>query len=161
MPFLNSDNIIDIGFGGDKIVSHAIGSDLPRPYTNLGSDRNDIPGDIRNGLPIDDNTFDIVYSSHLIEDFHDTASILNEMIRILKDNGRLILMFPDEARYRSCTPKKYINLAHVHDNMGMAFMKNKMSELEKRFGHTVKYIYERDDPNDKYNVILICDIKKK
>ena len=79
LEYLNSDNIIDIGFGGSKIVPHAKGCDLPNPYTDFCEDTNDIPADIAKGLPIEDNSFDIVFSSHLIEDFVDTSLILNDL----------------------------------------------------------------------------------
>ena len=77
LKYLNSNNIIDIGFGGSKIMPYAVGSDLPKPYTKVGEDINDVPADITKGLPIEDGKFDIVYSSHLIEDFVDTTSVLN------------------------------------------------------------------------------------
>lgn len=162
LNYLNSNNIIDIGFGGSKVVPHAVGSDLPKPYTRVGEDTNDIPADITKGLPIEDGRFDIVFSSHLIEDFVDTAPILNEMVRILKDNGRLILFFPDEQRYRDYNKDQphVWNKAHKHLDMGLEFMKNKLSELTSRFGHHVEYIYTRDEPSDGYNVIIVCDIKK-
>ena len=41
LNYLNSNNIIDIGFGGSKVVPHAVGSDLPKPYTRVGEDTND------------------------------------------------------------------------------------------------------------------------
>tara|TARA_R110000824_G_scaffold369554_1_gene559035 strand:- start:34 stop:630 length:597 start_codon:yes stop_codon:yes gene_type:complete len=160
--YINSDNIIDLGFGGDKVTSNAVSSDLPSPLSHTGDDNNDIPADITKGLPIESNRFDVVYSSHLIEDFIDTASILNEMIRILKDGGRLILMFPDEQRYRKNTPSGR-NGHHKHLNMGLAFMKSRMREVSQRFGHRITTVYERDNPEDfeGYNVILICDIEKE
>ena len=103
-----------------------------------------------------------MFSSHLIEDFVDTAPILNEMVRILKDDGRLILFFPDEQRYRDYNKDQphVWNKAHKHLGMGLEFMKNKLSELTSRFGHHVEYIYTRDEPSDGYNVIIVCDIKK-
>jgi SAM-dependent methyltransferase len=160
LEYLNSDNIIDIGFGGSKVVPHAKGCDLPRPYTKVGEETNDIPADITKGLPISDNSFDIVFSSHLIEDFPDTARILNEMIRILTNNGRLILFFPDEQRYRKLERPQFWNKAHKHLDMGFKFMQNKLKEVEERFGHTIKYVYTRDEPSDGYNVIIVCEVLK-
>ena len=162
LEYLNSDNIIDIGFGGSKIVPHAKGCDLPKPYTKVGEDTNDIPADITKGLPIGDNSFDIVFSSHLIEDFEDTSLILNEMIRVLKNNGRLILFFPDEQRYRERNKDRpeIWNKAHKHLDMSFKFMEDRLKEVEERFGHEVKYVYTRDEPSDGYNVIIVCDIVK-
>ena len=42
----------------------------------------DMVCDITVGLPCPDNSFDVVYSSHLIEDFIDTQKILKEFIRV-------------------------------------------------------------------------------
>ncbi|TAG12159.1 MAG: hypothetical protein EAZ41_04945 [Sphingobacteriia bacterium] len=73
----------DIGFGGDKISKvNCVGIDLPQPYTTTGKDGVDIGCDvIREEIPVADNTFDYVYTSHLIEDFTDTKDALRKFIR--------------------------------------------------------------------------------
>jgi predicted SAM-dependent methyltransferase len=52
-----------------------------------------------------DNIFDYVYSSHLLEDFENTEEVLIEWVRILKKDGYLILNLPDQKRYIECCNK--------------------------------------------------------
>ena len=116
----------DIGFGGDKIkIDNCDGIDFPSPYTNVGKDKVDIPCDvINNEIPVLDNTYDYVYTSHLIEDFVDTKNGLEKFIRILKDGGNLILVFPDQIKYENICKKNgsYLNPYHIYKEMGYEFM---------------------------------------
>ena len=90
----------DIGFGGDKVKLEDCDSiDFPSPYTKVGKAKVDIPCDvINNEIPVPDNTYDYVYTSHLIEDFVDTKNGLEKFIRILKNSGNLVLVFPDQLK---------------------------------------------------------------
>jgi len=142
---------IDIGFGGDKVDKSFDGCDLPKGYAVTGNDKNDIPADITKGLPIADETYDTVYSSHLIEDFQDTRIILVEMLRILKPGGNLILVFPDEQKYKThCinTNQPY-NHHHKHADMCMDFM----AILFFNFDNWDALIYEELAP---YNCIIMA-----
>jgi predicted SAM-dependent methyltransferase len=57
--------------------------------------------DLREPLPIEDESFDWVYSSHLIEHVHLEKAIemLREVRRLLKPGGHLRLSTPDLRRY--------------------------------------------------------------
>lgn len=90
---------LDLGCGGDKITPHSIGFDLPQPYFQAGNDVIEMKGDAR-FLPFNDNVLDYIFSSHLLEDFTDTAGLLKEWLRVIKPNGYLVLYLPDELRYR-------------------------------------------------------------
>jgi ubiquinone/menaquinone biosynthesis C-methylase UbiE len=46
-------------------------------------------------LPFEDNFFDIVFSKSVMEHLYRADHYLNEMHRVLKCGGRLILMVPD------------------------------------------------------------------
>lgn len=45
-------------------------------------------------LPFDDNTFDVVYCSHVLEHVKDEAQSLKEMKRVLKPGGVLVIGMP-------------------------------------------------------------------
>lgn len=109
----------DVGFGGDKIKPDAVGIDLPTPYTAVGSDTVDIGCDVTDGIPVEDKTYDYVYTSHLIEDIPYRRMFLSELSRITKDGGIIILVFPDEKRYREHCKKtgQPRNGAHVYDDL--------------------------------------------
>lgn len=53
--------------------------------------------DIRKGLPFEESSFDVVYSSHVLEHFsiQDGLSLLNEIYRVLKPNGIVRIVVPD------------------------------------------------------------------
>jgi ubiquinone/menaquinone biosynthesis C-methylase UbiE len=150
----------DIGFGGDKIKKeNCLGIDYTRPYANTGDDKVDIACDLlKQKIPVADDYFDYVYSSHLIEDFEDTASILQEFVRIVKQEGKLILVFPDQARYEHFCKEtnQLINSHHVHKDMGLNFMKNKFQQLENV---RISFLYE-SDCEIEYNVIVVVKVDK-
>lgn len=51
-------------------------------------------------LPLEDASFDVVWSSEVIEHVADTARWLSEVRRVLAPGGRLLLTTPDHSRLR-------------------------------------------------------------
>jgi len=149
----------DIGFGGDKISKVGCdGIDYAKPYTKTGTDKVDIACDLfTQPVPVKDSFYDYVYSSHLIEDFEDTSKILSEFIRILKNGGNLILVFPDQPEYsRHCiTTGQPLNTYHVHDDMGLNYMYAILDKMNIKY----KILFESNCEID-YNVIMVLRITK-
>ncbi|WP_026769772.1 methyltransferase domain-containing protein [Asinibacterium sp. OR53] len=150
----------DIGFGGDKIKKiDCDGIDYAKPYTHTGEDKVDIPCDVINSeIPVPDNTYDYVYSSHLIEDFTDTKDALRKFIRILKSGGNLVLAFPDQPKYERYCRKMGItaNPYHIHANMGYDTMMHHLQELQ---GISFEVLFSSNCEID-YNVVLALKITK-
>ena len=150
----------DVGFGGDKVKkTDCDGIDFPQPYAFAGKDAVDIPCDVINGdIPVADNTYDYVYTSHLIEDFADTSDALKKFIRILKNEGNLILVFPDQPAYEKyCKAiKQPMNPYHVHADMGYAYMKKRLDEIS---GIRYEELFSNDCEID-YNVVMVLKIYK-
>jgi ubiquinone/menaquinone biosynthesis C-methylase UbiE len=150
----------DIGFGGDKVMKvNCDGIDYPQPYAFAGKDKVDIACDVIKGdIPVADNTYDYVYSSHLIEDFADTADALKKFIRILRPGGNLILVFPDQPQYEMYC--KEINLPmnpyHVHADMGYDYMKRQLDALP---GIQYKELFKSNCAID-YNVVMVLQVSK-
>jgi len=48
-------------------------------------------------FPIKDNEYDEVLCSHVLEDFPDPTPVMDDMIRILKPGGKLIIKVPNET----------------------------------------------------------------
>lgn len=119
-----SGNGLDIGYGGDPIVPHAICMDLPTPYARYAKHPQHLHGDARDLHWFKDQTLDFVYSSHVLEDFEDTAAVLDEWLRIIKPGGNLVLYLPDEQTYREHCRKqgKPPNAHHIHDDFGPAYI---------------------------------------
>lgn len=150
----------DIGFGGDKIMKQDCdGIDFPQPYTYTGKDKVDIGCDvINNEIPVPDNTYDYVYTSHLIEDFTDTGDALRKFIRILKNDGHLILVFPDQPKYEIYCRQMGVpvNPYHVHAEMGYDYM---LQQLQKISGISFKSLFTSNCELD-YNVVMVLKISK-
>jgi ubiquinone/menaquinone biosynthesis C-methylase UbiE len=150
----------DIGFGGDKIKKeHCAGIDFAQPYAHTGKEKVDVECDvIKDEIPVPNNTYDFVYTSHLIEDFEDTAKGLRKFIRILKPGGNLILVFPDQPKYEQTCARtgQPLNMYHVHKDMGEAFMLRVLNGLP---GIQYDLLYSSNCEID-YNVILVLKINK-
>lgn len=116
---------IDIGFGGDPILPTAICIDLPERYARYKEFPQHLHGDAKHLKWFHDNCLDYVYSSHVLEDFEDTAAVLKEWLRVLKPGRNLILFLPDEQAYRKFCHRqgKPPNAHHIHDNFSLDYMK--------------------------------------
>lgn len=53
-----------------------------------------IEGDVNN-IPLHDDTFDVVFSTGLLEHFSDPGKVVKEMTRVLKPGGLLIIQIPN------------------------------------------------------------------
>ena len=50
---------------------------------------------LEDGIPFDDNFFDVVYSKSVVEHFYYPEKIISEILRVLKPNGKAITLTPD------------------------------------------------------------------
>jgi predicted SAM-dependent methyltransferase len=144
---------VDIGFGGEPIVEHAIRIDLPEPYAKVGNQPVQLGGDAANLHWFRDRVLDFVYSSHLLEDFSDTEAILCEWLRVIKPGGKLILYCPDEQRFREHCEKtgQPYNLHHRIKNFSFAYVK----ELLERLGEN-DFVHENPHVDDySWELVLI------
>jgi ubiquinone/menaquinone biosynthesis C-methylase UbiE len=105
-PLLNDgDNVLEVGCGPGVLLQtvaqapdvHVTGFDLSedrleeanRNFVNLPN-ATTVQGDAHH-LPFDDGTFDFVYSRFLVEYLSDKQRAINEMARVLRPGGRLLL----------------------------------------------------------------------
>ncbi len=131
---------VDLGFGGDPIVPHAIGVDLPQPYAHVGARPVQLGGDATRLIWFADGVLDFVYSSHLLEDFVAVGPVLAEWLRVLKPGGRLILFCPDEQVFRRhcATTGQPYNDHHVHADFSLEFVKREFAAI----GQPYRVIHE-------------------
>lgn len=147
---------LDLGFGGSAINNTAICVDQINPYTRVGNDPKHLTGDARNLYWFKANVLSYVYSSHLLEDFppNETLQVVNEWLRVVKQNGRLILLLPDEPvfRHHCQTTGQSYNMAHQNHELTLEWFKqNIVSQLN------VEIEYEQD----KINVYSFAIVMKK
>jgi SAM-dependent methyltransferase len=80
---------LDVGSGGTKQKETSAGVDM---YAAPGVD---VLADLRQGLPFADAAVDRVYAVHVLEHVIDLVPLMNELHRILADDGVLHVMSPD------------------------------------------------------------------
>lgn len=111
---------------------------------------NDIPIDITKKLPFNDNSFDLIYSSHLIEHvyFNDFKKFLKESYRILKKGGKNIISTPSLEKiakilYLDLKEEKEIMIQRHKKYMPADEFLNSIhlnNMIHINFGH--KYLYD-------------------
>lgn len=74
-------------------------------------------------IPFADNTFDVVYSSHAIEHFTSVEHGIAEMGRVLKPDGRAVLMIPTGTMAAVRMPALW--LFYSHRNIGKFLIRNR------------------------------------
>jgi ubiquinone/menaquinone biosynthesis C-methylase UbiE len=105
------DRVLDLGCGSGeftarlaRIVRSAVGVDVAEGALSRARARHPevefrlVPVD--GPLPLDDNSFDLVWASEVIEHVADTASWLSEVRRVLAPGGRLLMTTPSHGRLR-------------------------------------------------------------
>lgn len=65
-------------------------------------------------LPLVEGTFDLVVSFHVIEHLRDTGSYLDELARVSKADGRIVLVTPNRA-FRVAVGERPWNRFHVQE----------------------------------------------
>ena len=138
LPFCSGYGV-DLGFGGDPVSPQAIRVDSPRPYADTGAHSVQLGGDATKLHWFRDGVLDYIYSSHLLEDFPDTETVLREWLRVLKPGGNLIIFCPDEQIYREHCQRtgQMYNENHKHADFSLQKIK---ATLQKIGG--VKFIHE-------------------
>ncbi len=103
------DCALDLGCGDGAFTGHladavakVVGADVARAALRRASARH--PSiefrllEFDGPLPFDDNAFELVWSSEVIEHVADTARWLSEVRRVLAPSGRLLLTTPNHGR---------------------------------------------------------------
>lgn len=139
MEYLKDKIVLDAGVDDDKICKWAIGVDFKRV-----TDEVNLLGDATNLYWFKDNVFDVVFSSHCLEDIEDTESTLREWLRVLRPNGYLILYLPHKKYYPNIG-QPFANIGHKHD-----FLPEDIIGTMKRIGG-VELVYSREYGCDKYD----------
>lgn len=138
---------LDIGCGPEPpIVSTAIAVDK-RPPACIVCDAAT--------LPFTDESLDYVYSSHCLEDFEDTASVLKEWLRVIKPKGHLVLFCPDQQAYEAHCKKHGTlpNQDHKHAEFGYAYVASILSGIDD--GLCIVH-HEYPCTYNPYSFALVC-----
>lgn len=132
-------SILDIGCASAPIWEHADTVDYnPDTKPTYCCDASDLS-------EIADETYDIVHSSHCLEDIEDTEKALLEWKRVLKPGGYLIIYCPDKRWYPNIG-EKYANAAHKHD-----FIKEDIIPILESMGMFIELAVDCPPPDGKYD----------
>lgn len=98
--------VLDIGCGGKKQQSFAI-----------GVDKQDCPGvdvvcDLEKGLPFPDDHADQVYAVHFLEHVHNLVGLMNDIHRVLKPDGVLHIIVPHYNNVNAIADPTHVRFFH-------------------------------------------------
>ena len=106
--FKNSKKILEVGCGQGRFMSqfpNITGLEYSQKFIDIAKKRG-VKGRIYKGnafnMPFKPNTFDIVFSTGLIEHYDDKQNLVNEHVRVTKSKGLCIITVP------SAGPDAYI-----------------------------------------------------
>jgi predicted SAM-dependent methyltransferase len=89
--FVNGKTIIDVGYA-------ATGGETMPDQRVIGIDLN-TPGYDGSHLPFEDNSQEVIYSSHMLEHTNNDMDIIKDQYRCLKPGGFLIIYVPHQWLY--------------------------------------------------------------
>lgn len=120
--------ILEIGSGNKKIHQNSICIDL------IDSINVDIVGDIYDVIKkFDDNSVDLIFSSHCFEHLDDLKLIFKEISRVLKINGKLQFIVPHFSNpfyYSDPTHKNFFGLYTCSYFFNDNYLKRKVPKYE-------------------------------
>jgi predicted SAM-dependent methyltransferase len=130
------------------------GTDYKDGWINIdnNSDNNiehlDLNWDLRNPLPLEDNSIDFIFNEHFLEHLtvEEGQAAIKDFMRVLKPGGVLRIAMPDLA----VSVDKYLNVSLEDDpvikKFNMDFVKTRAERLNMAFrwwGH--KWLYDWDE----------------
>lgn len=157
---INSLSIIDIGCGCDPLTENCDTLDQPTPYTDVNTETLTYVCDARCLSSVVKKSYQVIYSSHLLEDFEDTKSVLYDWLTIAQDRSLLVLLLPDQARYTwSCLQRNVVeNANHKLVFFGLPYVKGCLLDM----GLTMvceKEFFNRDNLSDlEYNFLIAAHV---
>lgn len=157
---INPGNILDVGCGMDQLSPDCNTFDMEKPYTSVDPIKLTYRGYAEAITKYVNKKYDILYSSHLLEDFENTTTVLNEWKKIIKDEGIMILLLPDQQRYvQKCRIfNEEPNVHHKIKNFGLGYMKEQCKLAGLEVIHSLE-LFSRNDPKDlEYNFLIVSRI---
>ena len=132
-PLLGDSLVLDLGCGGQKLHEKMVGVDIRRNgQVGVGANADrpaaqDMEADVLE-LPLKNQTVDGILAKHLLEHIIDPIKALAEWKRVLKENGKLVVICPD---YRHCEAIS-VDPSHVH-----AFTPDSVASLMRAVGFCI------------------------
>ncbi|MBK7106388.1 MAG: class I SAM-dependent methyltransferase [Ignavibacteriae bacterium] len=150
----NIQNVLDVGCGSAWVAENYFNKNvnvvsLDLSLENVSKAKNNFPSQKHSQiiadsfhLPFMENSFNIVIASEIIEHVLNPVEFVNELFRVVKQNGKLIITTPykEKLRYYLCIHcnKKTPVHAHIH-----SFDEKKLTQLcnSKKLKHTTWFTF--------------------
>jgi 2-polyprenyl-3-methyl-5-hydroxy-6-metoxy-1,4-benzoquinol methylase len=164
LPFMVDKEVLEVGCNwgyGSHLFAHAarriVGLDVNREFVNYGNSRfaqNNLDlmvHDVNEPLPFSDESFDVVFSSEVIEHIANYLGCLREMQRVLRSDGVLILKTPNLAyapRWHALNPYhlKVFRPSELEELLKAHFDDVQLQGFCERYEHSVTRIENSFDP---------------
>lgn len=143
--FLKGEKWVELGCGGDKVDESVVGVDrVPKgktvPFMNGVISQADVVGDVSKPIPLPEKSFDTLIAKHILEHCVDPLQTMSHWVKLLKDDGRIIISIPDQSKSNTIL----LNPEHCH-----AYTPESLDNLMSIFG------MKRVGFADGYNSIAI------
>lgn len=112
LPKYTRGRVLEIGCGMKKAFPQFVGYDSQHHFGELTAA--DVVGDAADLSQFQDEEFDAVFSSHVLEHMEDMQAALNEWARVIRPGGYLCLYVPSANLYPKCG-EYGANPDHKHD----------------------------------------------
>jgi O-antigen biosynthesis protein len=140
--------ILELGCGPQKTIPGSVGLDIVSPGDEIPGLVNrrscaDIVADLKEPLPVEPETYDVIVARHILEHLVDPLASLRDWSKALKHGGQLVIAVPDQD-LRNTIPMNY---QHVH-----CFTRNSMKTLAEASGLKV---VDMLDPKNRISFIAV------
>lgn len=152
LPRYTRGRVLEIGCGMEKAYSHFFGYDSGHHF---GKGAADITGDAADLSLFADESFDAVFSSHVLEHMEDMQAALNEWSRVIKPGGFLCLYVPSANLYPKCG-EPGANPDHKHD-----IYPGDVAAMLLGFGKFVQMECEERDQCNEYSLFEVYQKHKR
>lgn len=148
LPKYTRGRVLEIGCGQEKAYSHFVGYDSGHHF---GKGAADIIGDAADLSLFASESFDALFSSHVLEHMPDMQEALNEWGRVIKSGGYLCLYVPSANLYPKCG-EPGANPDHKHDIDIPALQRL----LEGSYHPWLIEVMEERSGGDEYSILIIA-----
>jgi ubiquinone/menaquinone biosynthesis C-methylase UbiE len=141
-----SARILDIGCGWGRELArleNAVGIDICLPFLRTAKryTNNDVILASATSLPFKEDTFDCLVLSEVIEHLEEQETAMREAVRVLQDQGRIVLQTPNSQLTRQrIVAEKYGHVHEFNPKELFRFLTHFGFRDLQRFGSTIPYI---------------------
>jgi SAM-dependent methyltransferase len=126
-------NFHELNYFKDKGAKKVVGIDL---Y----SEHSDISIMDMHAMTFADSSFDLVYSSHSLEHALDTAKVVSELVRVVRDGGFIVVEVPVNYQTGGADLVDFVSLENLHnffeDNLQEILWSESVSSPDNERGHS-------------------------